>query len=256
MPSPSFQIDQPTGAGTGTAGQSRKDLWQSTACNLVCNNPPPGATFLWSLLYKPPASTATIINPTSSTAQFTPDLVTQSYRLNLQINAGGPGLSFNFIVACTKNNTGSITNRGWRTPALDEQDSENNFAGNGNGYVPDYDQIILDLLANAQFSGSSGPSGYAYVTHTNSPYTVANTGTIHVDADVNAAPAGPIIIALPAAPTLMQYLEIKNPFGGAATYPIQVQGNGFLIDGASSYDIAMDYGGIILRFNGSAWGIL
>jgi hypothetical protein len=155
MTAPSFKIDQSTGAGSGTIGLARKDLWVNQACTLTCTNPPAGASFLWEVLYAPPGSTATIINPNSVSATFTPDKLTQSFRMKLTINAGGPGNVFIFIIACTATSTGAPANRTWRTPAVNEQDTEGNFLGNTNGYAPDYDQIIFDLLLNA-FSGGAG----------------------------------------------------------------------------------------------------
>lgn len=253
MPSPSFQIDQPTGAGSGTTGLSRDDLWVSTSCNLTATNPPVGATFLWTLLYQPPTSSATITNPSSMVATFEPDVLTQSFRLNLKINAGGPGLSFNFIIAATKTNTGVLANRGWRTPALNEQDDEGNFAGNTSGYTPDYDKIVLDILANAEFGSS--PTGYFYITFSSSPYTIPNSGVVHLDIDTTHAPQGNIQVNLPVAPSLMQYLELKD-LGAAAAYNITIDGNGNTIDGESSYVISSNLQCLVLRYNGAAWEIV
>lgn len=253
MTAPSFQIDQPTGAGSGTAGLSRKDLWLSKALNLTCTNPPGGAAFTWTILYAPSGSSAAIINPNNVVANFTPDVLSRSFRMALQINAGGPGLYFTFIVACTYSTSGILMNRGWRTPAQNEQNDEANFGGNLYGYAPDYDNIILDIVANAQFT-SGGGTGYVYVTPSLSPYTVI-PGILHVDADVGGAggPA-PILVALPAVPTLMQTITISDPYGAATpTNSITVEGNGNQIDGQSTYVIAVSYGRVTVRFNGLSW---
>lgn len=199
MTAPSFEIDQPGGAGSGTAGQSRIDLWINTLCNLTCLNPPAGASFNWQILSAPSGSTATIINPTAQVAQFTPDVNTKSFRLKLTINAGGPGLTFIFIISCPKDNTGTVVNRGWRTPALNESNTDNNAGGNTQGYDPDYETIIFDLLANAFGAGGGGLAGVLYVTHASvSPQLSSSQNCASCDTDSGGALPS---IAFPTSPT-------------------------------------------------------
>jgi hypothetical protein len=214
MPSPSFKIDQPSGAGSGTSGLSRKDLWVNKACTLTCTSPPAGATFLWELLYGPPGSTAVIINPNNVAATFTPDKLTQSFRLRLTINAGGPGNVFIFIIACTFDTTGIAANRSWRTPAVNEQETEGNFVGNPNGYSPDYDQIIFDLLANA-----FGGSGQGWVRKTANYTGQAGDGTVLADTT-----GGPWTYTFPTGPTDGQTVNLK--LKGAGTHSLTLQANG------------------------------
>lgn len=147
MTAPSFQIDQADGAGTGVSGESRIDLWEGQTVTLSALNPPVGATFLWELLYAPPSSSAPLINPNAQVASITPDVNTESWRVSLTINSGGPGLSFVFILSCPNDNAGSPVNHSWRLPAVDEQGHEQNQGGNTRGWQPDYEKIIGDLMS-------------------------------------------------------------------------------------------------------------
>jgi hypothetical protein len=235
MPAPSFQIDQPSGAGSGTAGLARRDLWVGKACTLTCTNPPAGATFLWELLYAPPGSTAVVINPNSVAATFTPDRPTQSFRLRLTINSGGPGNVFIFIIACTFDVTGAATNRTWRTPAVNEQETEGNFGGNQNGYAPDYDQIIFDLLANA-----FGSSGQGWVRRTANYTGVVGDGTVLADTT-----GGPWTYTFPIGPTDGQTVNLKAKGAGTNALTLQANGGGQVIENPFNLDNYSSGGGTI-----------
>jgi hypothetical protein len=113
---------------------------------------------------------------------------------------------------------------------------------------------LLDYITGG--GGGGALSTYVLVTHSASPYTIATTNDIHVDADPTAAPTGLITVKLPASPRMLQLVEVKNPYGGAGSNNITVDGNGKQIDGASTYVIAIDYGSVTLRYNGTAWGVL
>ena len=179
----SFEINQAAGAGAGTPGQSRKDLWQGVPCQLVATGVPPATAVLWELLYVPSGSSAAITNPTSLTSTITPDVGVRSMRLRLTVGAGGIGNVFVFIMACSFDSTGTLANRGWRTPALNENDGEPDFGAQVDGWLPDYDKIILDLLAH----GFGGVGQIIFVPVIGPAIVPAQPGTVYlVDARLGA----------------------------------------------------------------------
>ena len=251
MSGATWVINQPSGAGAGIAGTSRTVLWVGKVCNLAAVAPTGTSSFLWELLYKPPGSSSSLSSTNTANTSITLDVPTKSYRIRLTTDGGGPGNVMTLILCCTKDVNGALVNRGWRTPAKDEQSSEMNEGGNVDGYVPDYDTIIDDILANVPFVG--GPGGFAAVDSTMSPYDVLPTD-LHIDVNT-VSPAGAVTIMLPT-PDAMRLLEIKDGYGGAAANNITVDGNGYNIDGVGTKTIAADYGKLILRGNGSQWGVL
>lgn len=152
-----YVINQPTGAGPGAAGISRKDLWQNQAVVLLCVTAE--NDYSWDVLDKPPGSTVPASlgsGPLAQSVSFTPDLP-GTYRIRLITN-GGASSSIR-LVAVTKDSTGVVVNRGWRFLAFDERDDEANFAGNTRGYTPDWEFILADIIAN--LGGGGPPSGGA-----------------------------------------------------------------------------------------------
>jgi len=141
-----FTIDQPGGAGAGTPGEARNDLWQSTQVDLTCTTIE--ATYLWEFMPDgiPVGSVAVINNSTSATADFTPDLP-GSYRVRLTTNGGGPGNVTIKIAAVTADSGGTPIFDGIRDPAFDERPPENNFGGQTRGTAPDY-KALLDYTAS------------------------------------------------------------------------------------------------------------
>lgn len=87
MPSAEIRINQPGGPGTGSPGISRDDLLLHTSVELRNVDDNGVQRWFWSLLDKPPGSTATIANPNSAVATFTPD-VYGTYRIYLRVNDG------------------------------------------------------------------------------------------------------------------------------------------------------------------------
>lgn len=149
-----YVINQPTGAGPGAAGISRKDLWQNQAVVLLCVTAE--NDYSWDVLDKPPGSTVPASlgsGPLFQSTSFTPDLP-GTYRIRLITN-GGASSSIR-LVAVTKDATGVTVNRGWRFLAFDERDDEANFAGNTRGYAPDWELILADIIANLGGGPTSG----------------------------------------------------------------------------------------------------
>ena len=257
----SFQVDQSSGAGSGVAGEARIDLWLLQPVTLTCLSPPPGAVFLWEILYAPSGSAAVITDPTSQVAFITPDVNTRSFRLHLRINAGGAGFDFYFILCCTRDGFGSLVNNGWRTPALDEQQDDQNQGGNTYGYLPDYDQIILDI---AEGGGGGGGGGVVYtsatITHTNSPYTIRPLD-LNVNFDYSAwdGAAGALIGTLPSAPLVGETHHLTNfkwatVGGNPSPWPLVNAGSNNLQPYAPSTDVSgqLVHETTITDFNGKA----
>lgn len=85
-----------------------------------------------------------------------------------------------------------------------------------------------------------------------SPYTIASTDfLIAVDSALGA-----VILNLPPSPTTGKTYKIKDISGSAAAQNITINGNGYNIDGSSSYTINSNYGKLEVIFTGTRWSIL
>lgn len=136
-------IDQPSGAGAGSPGVARNDLWKLQQINLSCASS--NTTYQWDLLDVPPGSGATITGPSTSTPNFLPDLI-GTYRIQLITNGGGPGNVQILILRVRYSSVGVLQNRGWAPPAFGEQSGESNYAGNLRGWAEDLEFIFSDAL--------------------------------------------------------------------------------------------------------------
>lgn len=156
-----FTISQPTGAGAGSPGEARRDLWMAQPVLLTAVDVSPGG-YEWEFMPGgiPPGSTATLSNADTQQASFTPDLA-GSYRVRLIWNGGGPNRVSTKVIRVTKDSSGVATKRGWGFPAFDERPDETNYSGNARGYTPEFELIFEDLLANAFGGGGGGPTGVA-----------------------------------------------------------------------------------------------
>jgi len=146
MPGAQIAIDQDRpgpSVSTGTPGYGRDDLWLGRATHPRSVNT--ATLYEWTLLDKPPGSTAVLSNATSQICTITPDLA-GSYRLQLVIDGGGLGNTQIKILGCTKDFSGVEVNNGWRFPALGEEPAEANFAGQLRGWDEALRNIFTDLL--------------------------------------------------------------------------------------------------------------
>ena len=118
-----FQIDQPDGAGSGSPGIARTDLWRATRVNLTPTASPPGATHRWSLV-RPRGSTAQFLDPLTGLPN--PDCATPyilqdkwgSYLIQHSVNNGA--YTSQMIAAVKFDDDGTLLKLGWRYPALNE----------------------------------------------------------------------------------------------------------------------------------------
>lgn len=143
MPGAVIVINQPTGAGAGTPGVARNDLWQNQMVELQIGTGG-NANPVWTLLDKPPGSSTSIDNPNSATCHFTPDLV-GTYRIQLTVNGGGPGNVQVKVARVRHDSAGDIIQRGWAYPAKGEVQGENDYAGNTRGWAEPIEFIFEDI---------------------------------------------------------------------------------------------------------------
>lgn len=145
--------DQPSGAGDGTAGFAREDIWKDQEIDLSC--PEPGNTsYAWYILSKPKSSTATLDTPIDATASFTPDKV-GTYRIRLIVNGGGTGNTSTLVFRCRFDSTGALLERGWALPAIGEVEGEANYTGNDRSWAEPIESMRDDILA---YMDEIGPS--------------------------------------------------------------------------------------------------
>ena len=152
MPGAIILANQPSGAGAGTPGEARKDLWLTKVVNLSVSTSG-NSSFSWTMLAKPLASAATLSTPTASTSSFTPDVV-GTYRIQLVTNGGGVGNEQTLVYRARYTSTGALANRGWAYPAFGEIDIESNYGGNQRGWAEDLDFILEDVRANLNKSNN------------------------------------------------------------------------------------------------------
>jgi hypothetical protein len=142
MPGAIILADQDLGAGPGSPGVARNDLWLSQIIDLTCTTIG-NSSFSWSLLDKPVGSTVTLATPTLATSSFTPD-VAGTYRVRLVTNGGGVGNEQTLVYRVRYSNTGVLVNRGWAYPAFGEVDTEANYNSNVRGWAEDLEYILED----------------------------------------------------------------------------------------------------------------
>jgi hypothetical protein len=135
-------IDQPGGAGAGSPGVARNDLWQNKQVNLSCATVNGG--YQWDLLDVPPGSGAALVGEGTSTPTFLPDLI-GTYRIQLITNGGGPGNVQILVARVRYTQTGTLQNRGWAPPAVGEQAPESNYGGNARGWAEHIEFILADI---------------------------------------------------------------------------------------------------------------
>lgn len=132
MAAAAIVIDQ-AGKPAGVAGESRQDLDLLTAVTLSNADDTGVRVWRWSLVSKPPSSTAALSVTTGPVSSFTPD-IEGSYLLELQVNGGLAGERQRLIAAVLDGN-------GFRFPAFGEG-TEFNADGNADGYGPALDGIL------------------------------------------------------------------------------------------------------------------
>jgi len=89
------------------------------------------------------------------------------------------------------------------------------------------------------------------------PVTIPITSNYQVVASDSLIPIGAltsaITLTLPSNPTKGESHKIKDSGGTLNLYNVTVAGNGYLIDGLSTFLIEQNYGGFEFVFNGTSW---
>ena len=117
-------------------------------------------------------------------------------------------------------------------------------APTANGQVLTY----VSGSSNLQFKDAASET----VVSTSTDYTTLSTDyLILVDST-----SGAITIHLLSTPNAGKIQQIKDATGNAATHSITVNGNGKLIDGASSVVLNQNYENLSIIYNGSGWSVI
>ena len=93
------------------------------------------------------------------------------------------------------------------------------------------------------------------ITVNNLSNNVTVTGSYNIKATdnnvyVNNTSGASVTMTLPSPPAANQELWVKDIAGNAAVYNITISGT---IDGMSNPVIGSDYGGVLIKWNGSSW---
>lgn len=163
MPGAVIVANQPTGAGAGSPGVARRDLWKNQQVQLVVGTGG-NSSIEWALVDKPPGSAATLTNADQITCTFTPD-IRGTYRIQLVTNGGGPGNVQILVFRVRFTSTGSPDGRQYVLPALGEKDGESNYLISGHPNLRAWDEpfetILADIEANIGGGGGGAPTGPA-----------------------------------------------------------------------------------------------
>jgi len=149
-------INQPTGAGAGTPGVSRNDIWFGQPVQLV--DAGGGNTeWSWELLDQPPGAAASISNPTSQAATLTPTAgIKGTYRVKLTVQGGGTGNVQIRIFRVRFDATGAVHKLGVAAPAHREREGEANYSG-ARDHVGTVEQALYTLEDEiVNFAGLAG----------------------------------------------------------------------------------------------------
>lgn len=147
MPGAIIIADQPSGAGAGSPGIARNDLWLGHAVDLSIGTTG-NAFVVWTLLDVPPGSAATLSSTTADTTQFIPDKV-GTYRVQLSTSGGGTSDSQIRVYRVRYDASGALAERGWALPATGEEAGEANYDGNTRAWSPVFEDILKDIRENA-----------------------------------------------------------------------------------------------------------
>lgn len=151
MPGAVIVADQNTGAGAGSPGVARKDLWAGRSVNLYVGTSG-NSKYSWELLDRPAGSATVLSSEITSTTSFTPD-IRGSYRVRLITNNGGPGNIQTLVYRVRRDNTGAIT--GWALPAVGERREEANYGGNDRGWAEVMEEVFAEIAQDLDGSGAS-----------------------------------------------------------------------------------------------------
>lgn len=217
MPGAIITANQPDGAGAGSPGVARRDLWLSQQIELVVGTSG-NSSVEWALLSLPPGSSSSLTNPTSTTATFTPDTI-GTYRVQLVTNGGGPGNVSIKVLRVRFDNAGTLSGFGWALPGIGEIDGESNYPVDAGTNLRAWAEVLEGIFADIE-TALGGAGGFT------AGGDLSGTSTFQVVHGISAAITTPDI-------AFANELGSANIFGpGSAT--AQTSGGFFLIQGGKA----------------------
>lgn len=161
MPGAVITINQPTGAGSGTPGVARRDIWLDQQVQLVVGTSSNSSTE-WAIIDKPPGSASSLTNADQTTATFLPD-TPGTYRIQLVTNGGGPGNISILVIRVRFDDVGAPFGRQWALPSLGEIEGESNYLVSGVPNLRAWAQVFEEIFADIedQLSVGLAPTGTA-----------------------------------------------------------------------------------------------
>lgn len=130
-----YEIDQPTGAGSGGDGKALDGAWVDHA--ITISGDPGMVEWEHTFRDRPPGSSSVMANASSRVASFTPDVAGDTYRVRLRERATATGawVTTTKVIRVTKDADGATVNYGVCSQAFDEVPSESNYGSNVTGYA-------------------------------------------------------------------------------------------------------------------------
>lgn len=240
--------DQNTGAGAGSPGLARNDLWLGQVVDLYVGTGG-NTSYLWELLDKPVASAAVLTAPATAFAtSFTPDAV-GTYRVRLTTNGGGIGNVQTLVLRVRYDATGELVNRGWAYPAFGEISPEANYGTNARGWG----EVLESIFDNVLSSLESVPALASL------PVTITTTVKKNRIQDYDPS-GGTFSLKAPLTPARGDRFGIVNATDD--TTAITVDGNGKNIvnpstkQSVASFSYNEKFGCLSYVYDGSKWLLL
>lgn len=125
----------------------------------------------------------------------------------------------------------------------------------GNAADLDFVFIVVSLEGTVPGSGGSGTGSngtYNVRLLNNADYTAVSADSVIIFENLSTTRT----LTLPSIADLGKFFFIKDKSGNASTHNIIIDGNGNLIDGASSVFIVNDFGSLHVVWDGFSWNII
>ena len=242
MPGAMILADQLTGAGAGSAGQARNDLWLGQVIQLT-STLSGNSSQLWELLATPPGSSVVLGTPTSVTSSWTPDVI-GTYRIRLTTNGGGVGNVQTRVYRVRYSSIGVLQNRGWAYPAFSEVDLEANYGGNLRGWAEDLEFILEDIrttLSDPLVEGYGIDLVGTTVSQKSAVTVLTGSGAIAIDAAVGpqykTTLTGNSTLSNPSNATEGRHIILAITQDATGSHTLGFSSNWIAVDPTTSVDL-------------------